>query len=156
MNSERLVLVGKAPGAESRTRMKCEGYSGVGAVLWRAVNLARRLEVADAGNFGVAMNGRDGMRESQGGRFQWGSFGFFAGILLGVLIGWFFAGFIGAFIRVAMLSLVIVPIVLVFLAWRKFVTPWLRPPADRRYVGPANAIETRAVVHGTVADPRTR
>jgi hypothetical protein len=47
--------------------MKCEGYSGVGAVLWRAVNLARRLEVADAGNFGVALNGRDGMRESQGG-----------------------------------------------------------------------------------------
>ena len=79
---------------------------------------------------GVAMNGRDGMSGSQGGRFQWGSYGFLAGILLGVLMGWFFAGFIGAFIRVAMVALVIVPVVLVFLAWRKFVAPWLRPPAE--------------------------
>jgi membrane protein implicated in regulation of membrane protease activity len=102
------------------------------------------------------MNGRDGIGGSQGGRFQWGSFGFFAGILLGVLLGWFFAGFIGAFIRVAMVALVIIPVVLVYLAWRRYVAPWLRPPAQRQYVGPVNAIETRAVVHGGVADPRTR
>src|ERR687898_485920 len=98
------------------------------------------------------MNGRDELSRSQGGRFQWGSFGFLAGILLGVLVGWF----IGAFIRVALVSLVIVPVVLAFLAWRKFVAPWLRPPAERYSVGPANAIETRAVVHGSVPDPRTR
>jgi membrane protein implicated in regulation of membrane protease activity len=109
----------------------------------------------DAGNLRVARNGRDGMRGSQSGRFLWGSYGFLAGILLGVFIGWFFAGFIFAFIRVAMLALVIVPVVLVFLAWRRYVTPWLRPPAEPRYVGPANAIETRAVVHESVADPRT-
>jgi hypothetical protein len=102
------------------------------------------------------MNGRDGMSGSQGGRFQWGSFGFLAGILLGVLMGWFFAGFIGAFIRVAMVALVIVPIVLIYLAWRRFVAPWLRPPANPHYVGPVNAIETRAVVRGAVPDPRTR
>ena len=102
------------------------------------------------------MNGRDGIGGSQAGRFQWGSFGFFAGILLGVLLGWFFAGFIGAFIRVAMVALVIIPVVLVYLAWRRYVAPWLRPPAQRQYVGPVNAIETRAVVHGGVADPRTR
>ena len=136
--------------------MKCEGYSGAGAVPWGAVNLAQRLEAADVGNLRVAMNGRDAMRGLQDGRFQWGSYGFLAGILLGVFIGWFFAGFIFAFIRFAMLALVIVPVVLVFLAWRKYITPWLQPPAEPRYVGPANAIETRAVVHESVADPRTR
>jgi hypothetical protein len=102
------------------------------------------------------MNGRDGMRESRGGRFQWGSFGFFAGILLGVLLGWFFAGFVGAFIRVAIVALVVIPVVLVYLAWRRYIAPWLRPPAERRYVGPVNAIETRAVVQGGVPDPRAR
>jgi membrane protein implicated in regulation of membrane protease activity len=82
--------------------------------------------------------------------------GFLAGVLLGVLMGWFFAGFVGAFIRVAMVALIIVPVVLAYLAWRKFVAPWLRPPVERHYVGPVNAIETRAVVHGAVPDPRTR
>jgi hypothetical protein len=153
---ERTPLRPLAQRAESAVSAKCEGYSGSGAVLWRAVNLARRLVGADAGNSGVAMNGRDGMRGSQGGRFQWGSFGFFAGIMLGVLLGWFFAGFIGAFIRVAMVALVIVPVVVVYLAWRRYIAPWLRPPAERHYVGPVNAIETRAVVHRGVVDSRTR
>ncbi len=102
------------------------------------------------------MNGRDGTNGSQGGRFQWGSFGFLAGILLGVLMGWFFAGFVGAFIRVALVALVIVPVVVAYLAWRKYVVPWLRPPAERHSMGPVNAIETRAVVHGAVPDPRAR
>jgi hypothetical protein len=102
------------------------------------------------------MNGREGMNGFQGGRFQWGSFGFFAGVLLGVFLGWFFAGFIVAFIRIAMVALIIVPVVLGYLAWRRFIAPWLRPPAKQYYVGPANAIETRAVVHGAVQDPRTR
>jgi hypothetical protein len=102
------------------------------------------------------MNGRNGVSGAQGGRFQWGSFGFLAGILLGVLMGWFFAGFVGAFIRVALVALVIVPIVLAYLAWRRFVAPWLRPPAERHYVGPISAIETRAVVNGGVSDSRSR
>jgi len=105
---------------------------------------------------GVAMNRRDDVGRSQGGRFQWGSFGFLAGVLIGILMGWFFAGFIGAFIRVAMVALVIIPVVIVYLAWRKFIAPWLRPPAERHYVGPGNAIETHAVVRGVVTDPRTR
>ena len=98
------------------------------------------------------------MSGSQGGRFQWGSYGFLAGILLGVLMGWLFAGFVGAFIRVAMVALAIVPLVLVYIAWRKVVAPWLRPPVERQYeyMGPVNAIETRAVVHGVVHDPRPR
>jgi hypothetical protein len=120
------------------------------------INLAPRLDGAAAENSGVTMNERTGISGSRTGRFQWGSFGFFAGILLGVLIGWFFAGFIGAFIRVAMVALIFIPIVLIYLAWRKFIAPWLQPPAERHYVGPVNAIETRAVVHGGVTDPRTR
>jgi len=71
-------------------------------------------------------------------------------------MGWFFAGFVGAFIRVAIVALIIVPVVLAYLAWRKFVAPWLRPPVERDYVGPVHSIETRAVVHGAVPDPRTR
>jgi hypothetical protein len=102
------------------------------------------------------MNARDGMHRSQGGRFPWGSFGFFAGILLGVLLGWFFAGFIGAFVRVALVALVIVPVVLAYLGWRRYIAPWLRPPAESDYGEPINAIETNAVVHGGVPDPRGR
>ncbi len=102
------------------------------------------------------MNGRDDMSRSEGRRFRWGSYGFAAGILVGVLMGWFFAGFVGAFIRVAMVALIIVPVIFAYLAWRKLVAPWLRPPVERHYVGPVNAIETCAVVHGAVPDPRTR
>lgn len=104
------------------------------------------------------MNGRDELNGSQGGRFQWGSYGFLAGILLGVLMGWLFAGFVGAFIRVAMVALAIVPLVLIYIAWRRVVAPLLRPPAERQYqyMAPVNAIETRAVVHRAVPEPRTR
>ena len=104
------------------------------------------------------MNGSERLFGSQGRRLQWGSYGFLAGIFVGIMMGWLFAGFIGAFIRMAMVTLVIVPIVLVYIAWRKIVVPWLRPPAEPqyRYIAPDNAIETRAVVHEAVAEPRTR
>ena len=104
------------------------------------------------------MNGHDRFSGSQGRRFQWGSYGFLAGIFIGIMMGWLFAGFIGAFIRVAMVALVIVPIVLVYIAWRKIVAPWLRPPAEPkyRYIAPDNTIETRAVVRGAVPEPRAR
>ena len=107
------------------------------------------------------MNGRDDMNRTQGGRFQWGSFGFVAGILLGVLMGWFFAGFIWAFIRVGMVALVVIPAVLLFIGWRKYVAPMLRPPVQREpmrheYIDPGYAIETRAVVHGTEREPLPR
>ena len=48
------------------------------------------------------------------------------------------------------------PKVFPLIATRHPAAPWLRPPAERHYVGPVNAIETRAVVHGGVSDPRTR
>lgn len=73
-------------------------------------------------------------------------------------MGWLFAGFVGAFIRVAMVGLAIIPLVLIYIAWRKVVAPWLRPPATQQYqyMAPVDAIETRAVVHGAVAEPRAR
>ena len=104
------------------------------------------------------MNGYDRSNGSQGRRLQWGSYGFLAGIFIGMMMGWLFAGFIGAFIRVAMVALVIVPIVLVYIAWRKIVAPWLRPPVEPQYrhIAPDNAIETQAVVRGAVPEPRSR
>ena len=89
-------------------------------------------------------------------RMQWGGYGFMAGIVLGVLMGWFFAGFIGAFIRVGVVLLVLVPVVLLFIAWRKFVAPAFRPPAAREYVEPGYAIETRSVVRSEEREPLRR
>lgn len=89
-------------------------------------------------------------------RVQWGGYGFMAGIGVGVLFGWFFAGFIGAFIRVGVVLLVLVPVVLLFIAWRKFMAPILRPPVRREYVDPGYAIETRAVVHSAEREPLPR
>jgi hypothetical protein len=80
---------------------------------------------------------------------QWGSYGFLAGVIVGVLAGWFFAGFVGALIRVALVAIAAVPLILIFLAWRRYVNPWLRPPAQQSYMGPMGTIETTAVVHGT-------
>ncbi len=104
------------------------------------------------------MDGRNRMNGSQGRHFQWGSYGFLAGLLVGVMMGWLFAGFVGALVRVGMLALVIVPIVLIYIGWRKIVVPWLRPPVERQYqyMVQDNAIETRAVVQGAVSEPRTR
>ena len=99
---------------------------------------------------------RDNASASNGGRMQWGSFGFFAGILVGILVGWFFAGFIGAFVRVAIVAAALIPIVLLFIAWRKIVAPFLRPPVERQRAEALGAIETRAVVHAPVGEPRTR
>lgn len=90
------------------------------------------------------------------GRVQWGSYGFLAGLVVGVLAGWFFAGFIGALIRVGLVALVVVPVVVTFLAWRKYVGPWLRPPAQQTYIVPTGAIETSAVVHGNGRQPQPR
>ncbi|MCD6027874.1 MAG: hypothetical protein K0S78_48 [Thermomicrobiales bacterium] len=107
------------------------------------------------------MNQRYGTNGTGNGRIQWGGYGFIAGIVLGVLIGWFFAGFIWAFIRVGMVALVVIPAVLLFIGWRKYVAPMLRSPVQREpmrheYIDPGYAIETRAVVHGTEREPLPR
>src|SRR5215217_7404614 len=48
VSPERTMLRSVAPRVEPVTRRKCEGYLGAGAVLWAAVNVARRLKRADA------------------------------------------------------------------------------------------------------------
>jgi predicted lipid-binding transport protein (Tim44 family) len=101
------------------------------------------------------MNRLNGSMESNGGRIQWGSYGFFAGLAIGILVGWFFAGFIGAFIRVGIVALIVIPIVLLFLAWRRFVTPLISPPR-REYVAAPDAIEAQAVVQRDVREPLPR
>jgi hypothetical protein len=85
---------------------------------------------------------------------QWGSYGFVIGIVVGILLGWLFGGFVGAFIRVAMVAMAVVPLVLLYIAWRRYLAPLLRPPVVRDYEHPANAIETRAVVHSAVREPQ--
>jgi hypothetical protein len=102
------------------------------------------------------MNRQDDRIGSNGGRFQWGSYGFLAGVIVGVLSGWFFAGFVGAFIRVALVAIAVVPVILAYIAWRRYVSPWLRPPADQSYIAPVGAIETRAVVHGAGPHSQSR
>ena len=87
-------------------------------------------------NAGVNLNQRQHATEPRGSRMQWGSYGFLAGILIGVVIGWMFAGFVGAFVRVAMVAMVAVPVVLIYIAWRRFVTPLLRPPVERQFAVP--------------------
>jgi hypothetical protein len=79
-----------------------------------------------------------------------------AGILLGVVLGWMFAGFVGAFVRVAMVAIAVVPLVLLYLAWRKFVAPLMRPPSPPPVAEPITAIETSAVVHGITREPQPR
>lgn len=101
---------------------------------------------------------------TQGGRIQWGSFGFIAGIVIGIMLGWMFSGLIGAFVRLALVAMVVIPLILLYIAWRKFFAP-ARPQQypsqfggalDRDYGDPFSAIETRGVVRGQVHEPRVR
>jgi hypothetical protein len=96
------------------------------------------------------MMNNDGGRPIQSGRMQWGSYGFLAGILTGIVLGWMFNGFVGAFVRVGMVLLVVLPLVLAYVGWRRFIAPLLRSPSPEPYGGvntPLGAIETRGVVH---------
>lgn len=102
------------------------------------------------------MNRSNAQTTTSGGRFHWGSYGFLAGMLVGILMGWMFAGFVGALIRVALFALVVIPIILLYLAWRRYVAPWLRPPAPAAPISPAAAIETTAVIGGVVREPQAR
>lgn len=90
------------------------------------------------------------------GRMQWGSYGFMAGLVVGVLLGWMLSGFIGAFIRVGSVALVVVPIVLLFLAWRRYVAPVLQPPVEREYIPGPNVIDAQVITPRQVREPQPR
>jgi hypothetical protein len=108
--------------------------------------------------------------QSQGnGRMQWGSYGFIAGIVLGIMIGWMFSGFVGLVVRFGLALLVLIPIVLLYVAYRKFVSPVRRmmtveyvnsqpAPYSGGYSTPGGygSIETRHVVHSTPAESHMR
>jgi hypothetical protein len=87
---------------------------------------------------------------------QWGSYAFLAGLLIGVLIGWMFAGFVGTIVRFGLIMVAVIPLVLMYVVWRRYIAPWLRPPVERPYNGPVDAIETRAVVQGQAREPIRR
>ncbi len=108
-------------------------------------------------------------RNQGSGRMQWGGYGFIAGIVLGVMIGWMFSGFVGLVIRFGLALLVLIPIILLYLAYRKFVSP-VRRMMTVEYVnsqpvtysggygtpGGYSSIETRHVVHGAPAESHMR
>lgn len=108
--------------------------------------------------------------QSQGSsRIQWGSYGFIAGIVLGVMIGWMFSGFVGLVIRFGLALLVLIPILLLYLAYRKFVSP-VRRMMTVEYInsqpvpygsgfgapGGYGSIETSHVVHRAPAESHMR
>jgi hypothetical protein len=108
--------------------------------------------------------------QSQGSsRMQWGSYGFIAGIVLGIMIGWMFSGFVGLVIRFGLALLVLIPILLLYLAYRKFVSP-VRRIMTVEYVNSQHApysggsstpggygsIETHHVVHRAPAESQMR
>ncbi len=53
-------------------------------------------------------------------RFRWGSYGFVGGVLVGAFLGWFFHGLISTVIRFGFVALLLIPLVIVFLVWRRF------------------------------------
>lgn len=79
-----------------------------------------------------------------------------AGLAVGVMAGWIFSGFVGALVRVGLAALIVVPVVLVFLAYRRFVAPLFRPSSTPAPVVNPNAIETRAVLHNQTREPLPR
>ena len=60
----------------------------------------------------------NGFRE----RFQWGSYGFIPGLLLGIVLGWIFSGVVSWLFRFGLALLILIPLVLLFFAWRWFTT----------------------------------
>lgn len=51
-------------------------------------------------------------------RFRWAGYGFIPGILVGVLLGWMFSGVVSWLITFTFGLAILIPFVLLFLAWR--------------------------------------
>ena len=80
--------------------------------------------------------GRWGIRE----RFNWGSYGFISGILIGLVLGWLFHGVVGTVLRFFLVALLLVPVFVAFLVWRRFAD---RGKRDDVVEGRSFVIETR-------------
>ena len=70
-------------------------------------------------------------------RFRWGSYGFAGGLIIGLILGWFFHGVISFVVRFGFVALLLVPVVVVFLVWRRL--------EDRGRANPRSDISSSAV-----------
>jgi hypothetical protein len=122
----------------------------------RRVSIQRRTINMDP------QSGTNPLRE----RFRWAGFGFIPGIVVGILLGWMFSGVVSWLVTFTFGLAILVPIVLLFLAWRWWNNRGnqnrmvmyeysMRPPGDlienrSRYDygsrPPGDAIETQARV----------
>ena len=71
-------------------------------------------------------------------RFRWSSYGFIGGMVLGIILGWIFNGVVSWIVRFGFVALLLVPLVVVFLVWRRL--------SDRRSGDRDNVVVTRTVV----------
>lgn len=107
--------------------------------------------------FGLGAFAPMGVRD----RFQWGGYGFVAGLLLGLLLGVFFYGVVSFVIRYGVVILLLVPLIWLFFAWRGRRPP--ERPLGRAEVAPMgrndSPVESGYVIEGRakpVAERRER
>ena len=55
-------------------------------------------------------------------RFQWSSYGFIPGLVIGILLGWIFSGVVSWVVRFGFALLVLVVLAAIFFAWRWWAT----------------------------------
>ena len=73
-------------------------------------------------------------------RFQWISYGFIPGIVLGLILGWLFHGVVGTLLRFLLVAIVLAPLVIGFIAWQRLKN---RGQADEVVEGRSFVVETR-------------
>jgi hypothetical protein len=74
-------------------------------------------------------------------RFQYGSYGFIAGLVIGLLLGWVFSGVVGFIVRFGVVIVLLAPLVIIFLVWRKLTE---RRPSGNYVDVDAIVVDTRS------------
>ena len=77
-------------------------------------------------------------------RFQWISYGFIPGIVIGLILGWLFHGVVGTLLRFLLVAILLAPLVIGFIAWQRIKN---RGQGDQ-------AVEGRSFVVETTVDER--
>ncbi len=78
-------------------------------------------------------------------RFQWVSYGFIPGIVLGLILGWLFHGVVGTLLRFLLVAVLLAPLVIGFIAWQRIKN---RGQADEVVEGRSFVVETRVDERG--------